>query len=344
MVNLTIDDKQVKIEEGATILDAARKAGVEIPTLCDHADLSPYGACRMCLVEVSTAPGRLMTACSTPVVNDMKVSTRTPAVMKARKTVLELLLVDHPLDCIVCDKCGECELQNLAYEYEVNDQRFKGRKLNRPHENRSPVVQMNPDRCVLCGRCVRVCADIVGADAIDFVKRGSDSRISTPYDRPLDCEHCGQCIEVCPVGALTNRQFTDTARSWEMEETETTCPYCGTGCTMTLQTRNGQVKRVVAKSGRGVNRGALCTKGRFGYMFVNSPDRLKTPLIKKDGQFVEASWSEALSLVAAKFEQYKGDSFGAFSSSRCTNEDNYLFQKFVRGVMGTNNVDTCARI
>lgn len=343
MINLIIDDQTVAVKEGTTILDAARQAGIRIPTLCHQPDLRPYGACRMCVIENRKMPGRLFAACTTPVTEGMEVVTRTPGVEKVRRRVLQLLLLDYPLDCEDCAKAGDCELQTLTQEYGVTKTGIKWEQRNLAPEVRSPFIDMDYNRCILCGRCVRVCNEIIGANAIDFVKRGISAVISTPFGRPLDCEHCGQCIEACPTGALSSRVSRPIQNHRELERTRTTCTYCGVGCSLYLETEDGEVKRV-AGAPDGVNKGVLCVKGRFGFEFINHPDRLRTPLIKKDGRFVEATWDEALDLVASKLSEYKGDVFAGLTSAKCTNEENYLFERFVRGVMGTNNIDHCARL
>ena len=221
MISLTIDDREVEVADGSTILEAAEAAGVFIPTFCYHKRLMHFGACRMCVVEVEQMKGRLVPSCSTPAANGMVVNTNTPEVRKARKTLLELLLVHHPLDCPVCDKGGECKLQDLVYEFEVSSNRFLDRKFNQPVESASHLIERNVNRCVLCGMCARVCEEMVGVAEISFVSRGFKTRIGTDFDRVLDCEFCGECVNICPVGALTDKLFKYKARSWELARTNT---------------------------------------------------------------------------------------------------------------------------
>jgi len=344
LVELTIDEREVEIEEGATILEAAQKAGVLIPTFCYHKNLLPFGACRLCVVEVEQMKGRLVPSCSTPATNGMVVHTNTPEIRDARKTLLELLLVHHPLDCPVCDKGGECQLQNLAYEYEVVGNRFKDKKFDSPVDYHSPLIERNTNRCVLCGMCARTCDEVVGVSAISFVSRGFGTVIGTNFDRVLDCEFCGECVNICPVGALTDKLFKYKARSWELTKVNTICSYCSTGCTLTLGVKGNRIYRIIGDDTIGINKGSLCSKGRFGYQYVVSPERMNSPLVKnKEGELVRATWKDALERVAKGFKEVKekhgADSIGGICSDRLTNEETYLFQRFMRAALGTNNID-----
>jgi len=344
MISLTIDDREIEVADGSTILEAAEAAGVFIPTFCYHKRLMPFGACRMCVVEVEQMKGRLVPSCSTPAANGMVVNTNTPAVRSARKTLLELLLVHHPLDCPVCDKGGECKLQDLVYEYEVSSNRFLDRKFSQPAETASHLIERNVNRCVLCGMCARVCEEMVGVAEISFVNRGFKTRIGTDFDRVLDCEFCGECVNICPVGALTDKLFKYKARSWELARTDTVCSYCSTGCTITLGVKNNRIYRVIGDDSIGANRGSLCAKGRFGYGYVSSPERMNSPLVRKGAEgLVRATWEEALAKIAeglsAAKQKYGPDAIGGICSDRMTNEEAYLFQKFLRAVVGTNNID-----
>jgi NADH-quinone oxidoreductase chain G len=344
MISLTIDDREIEVEDGSTILEAAEAAGVFIPTFCYHKRLMPFGACRMCVVEVEQMKGRLVPSCSTPAANGMVVNTNTPAVRSARKTLLELLLVHHPLDCPVCDKGGECKLQDLVYEYEVSSNRFLDRKFSQPAETASHLIERNVSRCVLCGMCARVCEEMVGVAEISFVNRGFKTRIGTDFDRVLDCEFCGECVNICPVGALTDKLFKYKARSWELARTDTVCSYCSTGCTITLGVKNNRIYRVIGDDSIGANRGSLCAKGRFGYGYVSSPERMNSPLVRKGAEgLVRATWAEAMEKIAeglgAVKQKYGPDGIGGICSGRLTNEEAYLFQKFLRAAIGTNNID-----
>ncbi|MGD0625346.1 MAG: molybdopterin-dependent oxidoreductase [Thermodesulfobacteriota bacterium] len=342
MVTLTIDGVQVTVPPGTMILEAAEKAGVKIPTLCYNKRLMPFGACRICVVQQKGRRG-LIPACFTPVRHGMEILTNTPEVIKARKIQLQLILISHPLECPVCDAGGQCQLQNLVYEYGVAENPFKGPKANLPTDHVSPFIERNLNRCILCGMCVRIDDEVVGANELSFLGRGWKTKIGTDFDRPMNCEFCGQCVSVCPVGALNDRIFLHKARVWDLKETHTTCGYCGVGCTLTVGTRDSRILRVRADENLGINQGNLCVKGRYGWEYIHSRERLTSPLIKKDGSFVKVSWEEAIGLVAQRFQEIKAEKGGAelagLCSSRLTNEELYLYQKFMRGVLGTNHID-----
>ncbi len=342
LVTLTIDGVQVSVPSGTTIVNAAAKAGIKIPTLCNNRRLMPYGACRICVVQQKGRRG-LTPACFTPVRNGMEILTSTPDVIKARRIQLQLMLMSHPLECPVCDAGGDCQLQDLVYEYGVSQNPFKGEKTDLPTDHVSPFIERNLNRCIVCGMCVRICDEVTGANEISFINRGIKTKIGTDFNRPMNCEFCGQCISVCPVGALNDRIFLHKARKWDLKETRTICGYCGVGCTIVLGTRKDRILRSRADEDLGVNQGNLCVKGRFGWEYIHSPDRLTSPLIRKDGSLVEASWEEALGLVARRFKEIRERDGGAvlagLGSPRLTNEELYLFQKILRGVMGTNHLD-----
>ncbi len=347
-VNLTINGIPVQAKAGMTILEAAKTVGIDIPTFCHDPELAKVGACRICVVEVAGARN-LPAACTVPVAEGMVIQTETERVRAARKTILNLIWANHPQDCLVCEKTGSCKLQDYSYRYGVSGSIYKGQKKEIPFDDTNPFFFRDLNKCILCGKCVRKCHDINGVGAVDFMWRGFKTMVTTPFDVPIEessCVFCGMCVDVCPVGALTPKQGLGQGRSFEVDKVFTTCPYCGCGCTLYLNVKNDKIVGVTPNFEGPIN-GHLCVKGRFGWDFVDSPDRLKTPLIKKGGQFVEAGWDEALDLVAEKFKevraQYGADALGGFSSARCTNEDNYLFQKLLR-VLGTNNVDHCARL
>ncbi|MBU0899269.1 NADH-quinone oxidoreductase subunit NuoG [bacterium] len=343
MITLTINGKEVQIEDGATILEACELAGSKVPTLCHDKRLLPFGACRICLVEVEKTRTKFTPSCSTPATEGMVVKTTTPEIIKARKTILELLLINHPLDCPICDKAGECTLQELVYEYGVSENRFKGKKLALPVDHLSPLIERNLSRCVLCGKCVRICNEVQAVGEISFINRGMKTYIGTDFDRSLDCEFCGQCISICPVGALNSRLFKYKARVWDLKETVTLCPYCSNGCSLVLGVKDNEIKRINSCGQVGINEGNLCSKGRFGYEFVNHPERLKKPLLKKDGQFKEVTWTEALDFVFLRLDKIKiergAGSIGALGSARLTNEEVYLFQKLIGQGIGSRHFD-----
>lgn len=345
MVNLTIDGKQVTVPKDATIYDAAKSAGIRIPILCHDKKLHPFGGCRMCLVEVEQMKGRQIPACTTPVTEGMIVSTMTPEIINARKLVLELLLLKHPIDCPVCDAAGDCDLQNLTYEYKVNTNRFQDEKFQHKIDYENPLIERDMNRCVHCGKCARICDEIVCHGAYSFINRGLEAKIGTEFDGPLNCEFCGSCISVCPVGALISRPFKFKARWWSLHKVKTVCSYCGTGCQLTLGIKDDKVLTTVYDENQGFHNGQLCTRGRFGYQFVNSDRRLTTPLIKKNGKFEEATWDEALGLVKQKLIDAKnagGSSVAGLVTPRLTNEELYLLKKLFNQGLGSDNLDHSA--
>lgn len=349
MVKLTIDGKELSVTEGTSIMEAARSNGIDIPGFCYHPRLDSFGACRVCMVHV-TERGRTRDkfACAQPVGEGMDVVTKSDKINKYVKSVTEYLLVHHPLDCPVCDKSGECELQDVTFKFNLTKSRIKTKRSDEPSDKSNPVLEFNHNRCILCGRCSRVCGEVQGIAAIDFQGRGFHATVGTPAGTALDCEFCGQCLSVCPVGAIQDRVFNFRARPWELKKTLTTCTYCSVGCSVALNSKNNEVLRVTSNDEDGINGGNLCSKGRFGFQFINSNERVLEPLIKKDGKLVPASWDEALETIAAKFKEIKeangADSIGGIGSEKCTNEDNYLFQKFFRTVVGSNNIDNMANI
>ncbi len=339
MVNLTIDGTQVTVSKTATIYEAAMEIGIKIPVLCYAKKLMPYGACRFCLVQVEQMKGRLIPACTTPVSEGMVVTTTSAEIEKVRKTVMEFLLVNHVLDCPVCDKGGECDLQDLAYEFGSTSNRFEGEKFDLPTDEVNPLIERNMNRCVLCGRCVRVCDEVVGYGSYSFINRGFETKIATAYDRGLSCEFCGQCVSLCPVGAILPRPFKFKARPWQIKEVDSVCGYCGNGCTVTLGVKDNKVETIRFNDEIGVNDGNLCIRGRFGYSYVNHENRLTKPLVRKDGQLVEVEWDEALRVAAdglAKAQQ--GQGAGILAGARLTNEELFLLKQVAK-TLGTENLD-----
>lgn len=353
MINLTIDGKNVTVPRGTMLLEACRLAGADIPTLCYDPELKLAGSCRMCVVEVE---GRrtLAASCVTPAEEGMVVQTESEEVVEARKVILELLLARHRLDCHVCEKDGNCRLQDYCYRYGVKDSRFKGEEPHFYKDDPNPFIERDYDKCIMCTKCVRACAEITGAFAINLKNRGHEVVISTAFDGGLKdstCVFCGQCVMVCPVGALVSKVEKGRGRDYQTEKVRTICSYCGTGCTLELKVLNDQVVGVNSVRDERlspVNRGALCVKGRFGWDFVNSKERLTQPLVRKDGELVPVSWDEALDYTASRLKEIKerwgAGSMAVFTSARTTNEENYLAQKLARAVIGTNNVDHCARL
>ena len=348
MVELTIDGRRASVPNGTSVLEAAKSIGIDIPNLCYDKSLSAVGACRICLVEVKGFRN-LLPACATAASNGMVVKTETEEIAELRKTVLDLLLSDHPQDCLTCDKAGNCRLQDYCYRYGLQESSFKGKRRRIEIEDANHLIRRDREKCILCSKCVRVCREIQVTSAIDFQGRGFNSTVATPLDLPLSmdvCRFCGQCVDMCPTGALINKQFKGV-RPWEVKKVRTTCPLCGTGCNFDLNVKDGRVVGVTSNSDAPVNATAMCVKGRFHTDFIYSPDRITTPLIKRDGVFTEATWDEALNLVASRLKEVKersgADAIAALSSARCTNEENWVMQKFMRAVIGTNNVDHCAR-
>lgn len=343
LITLTIDGIQVKAAPGTTILRAAQANGIYIPHLCDHKDLDPVGICRVCLVEIR---GRRPTvSCKTPVEEGMVVRTSSPPLDKTRKINLELLIANHNYNCETCTQNNNCRLQEITRFVGVDENRLKRLRkpeLDKPLDKSNPYYIRDMNKCVLCGICVRTCEEIQGDGCIDFAYRGIQTSIAVLDDKPIaesTCVTCGECVARCPVGALAPRQFEAPAY-----EVETLCPYCGCGCGIIVGGRGGRIVSSRAVEDSPVSGGSLCVKGRYGLGYVNNPHRLTSPLILKNGILEEGGWDEALELIACEFSKYKGDSFAAISSAKCTVEENYTVQKFARTVMGTNNIDHCARL
>jgi len=350
-IQLTINEREFKAKPGQTILEVAKENGIHIPTLCYYPETTNVGACRVCVVEVENARS-LVASCCMPVSPGMVVKTDTERVLEARRLIVELLWASGNHNCLTCEKNGDCELQDLVYEMKIEEPRFKIDPPDYKIEDTNSMIRRDLDKCILCGRCVRACNEIQVNEILDFSKRGSRTKVGPAFDNDYidsECVFCGQCVDVCPVGALTFKQARFEGRPWEIEKVRTTCAYCGVGCQLDLNVHNGKITKVTANREYGPpNDGSLCVKGRFGMDFINHPDRLKTPLIRKDGKLEEASWDDVYNVIAEKFATIKekngADSLAGLSSARCTNEENYLFQKFMRAVIGTNNVDHCARL
>ena len=359
-IQVTIDGQKHQVPMGGTLLEAIQAAGIYVPTLCHDPELKPFGACRLCIVQVEGLRG-LPTACTTPVQEGMIIRTETDEIQEVRRTIIELAIANHPYDCLVCDKSRDCELLSVARYLGARKSavdRFRRGTLSRPIDSSNPAFAIDPNKCILCGKCVRTCSELQGVGAIDFAFRGNQTQISTFGAKPIAtsaCQNCGECVERCPTGALMTKEAM-----LPQKEVQTICPYCGVGCGIYLGVRGQKIVRVRGTKESPVNKGALCVKGRFGLDFVNHADRLTRPLIRKKGLprdvaqgdkwnvFREAGWDEALEVVADRFSAIRDghgpNSIGVLSSAKCTNEDNYLIQKFARAVIGTNNVDHCARL
>jgi predicted molibdopterin-dependent oxidoreductase YjgC len=386
---ITINGRKVTVPENATILEAARAAGITIPTLCHHPELSNVGACRMCVVSVERARG-LQTACTAPVYEGMVVDTESEEARETRKFVLEMLLTDHPNECMTCEVNGDCELQDLVYDYKVTWPQHNGSRHTYDIDpDPNPFIFIDRNKCILCSRCIRACNEIQHRDVWSFAYRGFSSKLVAGADQLLldaRCESCGQCVALCPVGALYDKMSVGQGRANQVTKVRTTCSYCGVGCNFDLNVRNGKVVRVTSAVDAPVNGMALCVKGRYGYDYVHHPDRLTRPLVRAkwlskvedqlgsgawqvagvaekrtqqpvgsngksgftDDTFIEVDWDTALDVVARKFTAVKRDhgseALAVLASAKCSNEENYLFNKFARQVLGTNTIDHCARL
>jgi NADH-quinone oxidoreductase subunit G len=341
-ITFTINDEKLTTPAGTLVIEAAKGKGIEVPSFCYYPGLSLQAACRMCLVEVEKTP-KLQTACTLVAVEGMVVKTDTPQVHKARKDMIEFLLSNHPLDCPVCDKGGECELQDMTFRYGLDHSRFNEEKLHYPEEKWSPLVYYDAPRCILCFRCVRVCDEGMDVKALGIGSRGVNSVILPNKPGELACEECGMCIDICPVGALTSGTYRYQTRPWEMKYVPDPCTHCSNGCKTTLGVRNNEILRANNRDHSGVNGEFLCAKGRFGFDFTHNPERVRQPLIRRDGKLEPASWEDALEEIARRLKQvhekHGGNSIGVIGSNHTTNEENYLLNRFARATLGTNNID-----
>jgi NADH-quinone oxidoreductase subunit G len=346
-VNFIVDGKKLTAPAGTLLIDACRKAGIEIPAFCYYPGLSLQAACRMCVVRQEKVP-KLQTACTTTVAEGQVFITESDEIAQARKATIELLLGNHPLDCPVCDAGGECELQDMTFKYGAGESLYAEAKQHREEQQWSPAVYFDRPRCILCYRCIRICGEGMDVWALGVQGRGVSSSIAPNGRDHLDCEQCGMCIDVCPVGALTSGSYRYKTRPWEMNHVATVCTHCADGCKVTLgvrQTNDGsEIVRADNRDKSGINGDFLCAKGRFGFDFVESAERLTKPLVRNsEGKLEPATWEVALRLAASKLKEVRdsktGAAIGVIGSNQSTNEENYLLQKFARTVLGTNNID-----
>jgi predicted molibdopterin-dependent oxidoreductase YjgC len=361
-IKITINGQSIQALPGQTVLQAASEHGIHIPTLCYHRDLTPTGNCRICVVEVGGVR-TLQAACVTSIWDGMEILTNSERVMQSRRKTLELMLANHPQECLTCDVSGACELQDLAYDYQVDVPSWgsKGKRFAIDSDP-NPFVRVDMNKCILCRRCVLACEEIQGRFVWGVAKRGFEEQIVAGAGVTMleaRCESCGQCVAYCPTGALSDKMSYGLGRAHQIKKVMTTCTYCGVGCQFDLNIKDGRIIGVTSNPDAPVNGMALCVKGRYGYDFVHHPDRLTHPRVRKylldgtarpkdRGEWVEVDWDTALEISAQKLraarDAYGPDSVGILASAKCLNEENYLMNKFARQVIGTNNIDHCARL
>jgi formate dehydrogenase (NADP+) alpha subunit len=349
--NVNINGKEVSVPEGTVILEACNQNEVPVSNLCYNRKLKPFAACRTCMVEtVVDGKKELVYSCTQPVCDGMEVSTGTEETDRYNKACLEMLLVEHPLDCPICDKSGVCPLQDNTDMLQLFNGRFEIQRRNEPSIKTNPIIEFYLNRCIMCGLCVRACDEIQGVQALDFHKRGMSVGIGTANDEPLDCEFCGQCITVCPTGALMDMTSEARGLAAMFTDTHTTCNYCSWGCTIKLESKKGQVIRIEADEGYdvGINEGNLCAKGRLGHGIIHNDERIESPLMNMGGSFQEVTWEEALQTIAERMQATVNrsgpDSLAGIASEKLTNEENYLFQKLFRSQLGSNQVTNLTNI
>jgi formate dehydrogenase alpha subunit len=378
MIKLTINGQEIETKAGATVMEAALEHGIDIPHLCYHPELPVSGGCRMCMVEVGERPFPVA-SCGLLAEDGMDIRTQSEQLTEMRHDIIDLFVADHPLDCVTCDKAGACDLQKYAYEYGVTNTSHQFDLSRTLYQDDNPFFIRDHQYCILCSKCVRVCSDVVGANAIEIVGRGFESHVATPFDGPMinsDCVFCGSCVQICPTAALLPVARLGKGREWELERAQSVCGYCGVGCNVEFAMKDGEILYVEGSGDNPVNGELLCTKGRYGWDFATNPDRLTSPMLRRDVAYdlglidepwelpeksvlavrrpklddthVPVDWDTALDLVAEKFadtvQAYGPDSIMGLCSARCTNEDNYLLQKFFRASIKTNNIDHCARL
>jgi len=340
-VTIIVDGKPAEAPSGEILLRTLRRLGHEIPTLCHDERLTPYGGCRLCVVARRDGRGGLVPACSTPVQNGMVIETGAPEVIESRRRQLQLLSLNHRMECPVCDRRGDCRLEDLIFEYGSTEEYLPFDRAPAPRDLHSPIIVRDPEQCIVCGKCVRLCDEVQGVAAIEVVERGLHARVGTLLERPLDCEFCGQCVNACPVGALVARPYDPETPVWQRDATVTTCSFCSCGCQITAETYDGALQRVTSDPVSEPNRGKLCVKGWLGWDILDDPDRLDTPLVRRDGRLVETGWDEALDLVAAGLAGCRdaGRPVAGLGSSRLSCEAAYRMQRLFRGGLGSPHVD-----
>ncbi len=341
-VALKINDIEVTVPKGSTILDAARKAGVFVPTLCHDGRIAPSGACRLCIVEDRRRPGNLVPSCFTPAKDGMDIITETTAVREAIQEQLKLILVNHPLECPVCDKAGECDLQDLVIRYGITEAPYQFEQQPRQIDRESPLIERDMTRCILCGRCVRICSELQGREELEFINRGYRMHVDTDGGRHLDCDFCGLCISTCPVGALTDKLFKNTSRVWKLEKSQTVCSHCGLGCCIELNMDNGYIRRVTAPDSPDGTKGLLCVRGRFGWKAFENHGRPATPRINNGCGLRDADRGEAMSFTARRISEVRnnhgGASIAAVTADLLTTEEARGYGRFFRSALGSDSV------
>jgi formate dehydrogenase alpha subunit len=378
VIELKIDGQGIQIRSGATVMEAARENGIDIPHICYHPELSISGGCRLCMVEIE-GRNEAAVSCGLLCEEGMVVQTQSEQLTKLRRDIIDLFVAEHPLDCLVCEKAGACLLQKYAYEYGVSEASVELEVPRDLYQDDNPFFIRDHQYCILCGKCVRVCSEVVGVDAIEIVGRGFESHVATPFDGPMidsTCVFCGNCVQVCPTAALMPVSRNGKGREWELDRIKTVCGYCGVGCQIEYALKDGEIIYAQSPAEATVNGDFLCAKGRHGWDFVTHPERLTSPLIRRDvaremgltdeewelpstsplsvrklkleENYLPVGWDTALDFVAERLagivKEHGPDSVMGLASARCTNEENYIFQKFMRAGIGTNNVDHCARL
>ena len=339
MAKITIDGKELEVDPKLTIIQAAAQNGIHIPHFCWHPKLSIAGNCRICLVEVEKMP-KLVIACATQVAEGMVVKTKNEKVVKALNSVMEFLLINHPLDCPICDEAGECKLQNYAYKYSIGASRFQEDKVHKPKRvELGPHVLLDVERCIMCSRCIRFSEEIAHQPVLTFTERGTHVILTTFPGTQLDNPYSMNVVDICPVGALTSRDFRFKARVWEMSSTDSICVGCARGCNTHVWVRNNEILRLTPRKNEEVNSNWMCDDGRLNsFKSVISEKRLNGPLIRKDGVKVEVGWDEAISKVVSELRTYRKHEIAGIASAYSTNEDNYIFHRFIKDVIGSKNI------